>query len=263
MGRLLRHRKLKPRHQLYRGRAWEPRDLEALARAIADLALGQWRHVEALLHSTEGWDATGANYAVDGAIQLLTVPPGKDPWHRDGWVFQLISWIAAVEENQGPARMPQMEQASKGFDGLQLVVDRKSGYPSRLIIFEDKATSAPRDMVRDDVWPSFEAVEAGERNPALAAEVGYLLERVSGADVPAAVDRLMRDASRRAYRVSVTVGSHHARAEAFNGLFDGFEEVVPGARSRRHGNVLEVTDLREWMNLLCTRAIELLEEQRV
>lgn len=263
VGRLLKHRKLRPRHPEFRAHSWKPRDFDQLAQAIADLALGQWQHVEELLRTEGNWRPADANYALDGAIQLLSVPPGQNPWHRDGWVFQLISWIAAVEDNIGPARMPQMEQASKGFDGLQLVIDSSSGAARYLIIFEDKATDSPRDTVRDDVWPSFEALEAGVRNPALAAELGYLLARVPGADVRGTVDRIMRDPAGRRYRVSITAGSYHARAAAFNGLFDGFVSAVPGSRARRHGNVFEVSDLRPWMESLCGKAVELLETQRV
>ncbi|WDG17044.1 hypothetical protein [Microbacterium sp. Clip185] len=263
MGRLLRHRKLKPRHGGYRGRAWEPRDLDALATAVADLALGQWLHVEELLRSEEPWRVSGADYAIDGAISLLTVPAGKDPWHRDGWVFQLVSWLAAVEENDGPARIPQMDQASKGFDGLQIAVNSRSGQPKRIVVFEDKATNSPRDTVRDDVWKSFAELETGSRNPALAAEVGYLLSRIPLTDPRKTIDHLMRKQSGRAYRVSITTKAHHARAERFNGLFDGFEETVPGKRRRRRANVLEIADLRPWMDDLCDRAIAVLEGQRV
>lgn len=262
MGRLIRRRRLDPRHPHFKARVWVPRDLDELAQAIADLALGQWRHVERLLQSTNRWEAADADYAIDSAIRSLTVLSGKDPWHRDGWVFQLISWIAAVEANPGPARLPQMDQASKGLDGLQLVIGRLSGKVKGAIIFEDKATDSPRDTVRDDVWPSFVKLEAGDRSSALAAEIASLLDRVPNVDPQAAVDRIMRDPKGRAYRVSVTAGNHHAGHESLNGLFKGFETTVVGSRSRRYGNVLEVEDLRPWMSDLCARAIALLERAR-
>jgi hypothetical protein len=263
VGRIFRHRKLRPRHARFRARRWEPRDHETLARAIADLALGQSAHVERLLRSTDAWRSVPANYAIDAAIKSLSVAPSKDPWHRDGWVFQLISWIAAVEESDGLTRTPQMDQASKGFDGLQLEFAPGTEYVERAIVFEDKATDSPRDTVRDKVWPEFEDIEAGNRHPALAAEIGSLLRGRDEEAIQSTIDRIMRDPSGLAYRVSITTGQYHAQAAAFNGLFDGYEDSIPGRRRRRRGNVLEVDDLRNWMDSLCARAIELLENDRV
>jgi hypothetical protein len=259
--RIVRQRKLVPRAERYKGRSWETINEEELARAVADLALGQWHHVERILTTPGPWPTPPADYAIDGAIRDLTVAEGTDPWHRDGWVFQMISWIVAVESKKGPARPPQMDQASKGFDGLQLITDR-DGQVKRLVIFEDKATDNPRDVVRDDVWPALAKLESGVRDHALAGELAYLVGRVPGADPQEVANRVLRNPNRRSYRVSLTVGSYHSRAQNFAGLFDGYELVVEGARRRRYGNVFEVDSLREWMAALCARAVEILESRR-
>lgn len=258
----LRH-KLNPRHPRLKGRRWESLDNEQLAAMVAQLALGQWRHVEGLLRSESGAGSVGPSYAINQAIRSLTVESGRDPWHRDGWVFQFISWIVAVESRKGdPARAPQMDQASKGFDGLQLVLNRNGSSVKGIIIFEDKASESPRDKVRDEVWPSFREMEAGERDAALASELASLLERLPHLNKLETVDRIMRDRKARRYRVSVTAGSHHAQGVHFSGLFDGYEEAVRGGRSRRYANVFEVNDLRAWMSTLSNRAVELLEAMR-
>ena len=262
VGRVFHRRRLDPLATHFRGRYWVLKDLDALALAIADLALGQWAHVEAILRTSGDWIEADANYAIDAAVHDLTVPAGKDPWHRDGWMFQMISWIVAVEAGAGPARPPQMDLASKGFDGLHLRTSRDGSKIKRLIIFEDKATDSPRDTVRDDVWPSFAKLEKGERNHALAAELAYLVERVEGADPREAVNQVMRSPEGRAYRVSITVGRHHGNAPEFNGLFNGYEGVVSGDRRRRYANVFEIEPLRAWMADLATRAIALLEARR-
>lgn len=263
MGRIFNHRQLNPPPTHYRAAAWEDYDLHHLARAIAQLALGQCQHVERLLKSTDNWIHVNADYAVNSAIELLTVHPGKDPWHRDGWVFQLISWIAAIEESNGPTRMPQMDQASKGFDGLQLEISPIDGQVSRAIIFEDKATTSPRGTVRDDAWPSFRQVEAGEKNSALGQEIGYLVSQISNIDITKTIDRLMRTPEARAYRISVTVKNYHAQHPSFNGLFDGFETIIPGNSVRRRGNIFEVDDLRTWMSNLCNLAAYIIRTNHV
>ncbi|MBT1674267.1 MULTISPECIES: hypothetical protein [Curtobacterium] len=264
MGRLFNLSELQPEHALFCGRIWEPQDLEGLSRAIADLALGQCAHVEAILRTAAPWHPISASYAVDAAIKSLTVPAGKDPWHRDGWVFQFISWIVAIEESPALTRAPQMDQASKGFDGFQLELDPITGRVKRAVVFEDKATDSPRDTVREKVWPEFEDIEAGHRHPAIATEIGALLRgRWSTDEIIEIVDRIMRTPDGLAYRASLTAGSYHVQSAGFNGLFDGFESSVSGDRLRRQGNVLEVEDLRSWMDSLCDRAIALLEASLV
>jgi hypothetical protein len=111
---------------------------------------------------------------VDSAIRMLTVPDGEDPWHRDGWVFQCVSWIVAAESRVGPLRPPQMSHAEKGFDGLQLQLSSDSSRLVRVLVFEDKATENPRKTVRDKIWPELKALEAGDKDNALTAELTYL-----------------------------------------------------------------------------------------
>jgi hypothetical protein len=103
-----------------KGAVWSIPDEEALARSIAQIALGQWHHVAAFIASGDDWVDPPVDYAIDGAIKMLRVPPGSEDWliwHRDGWLFQAISWIAAVETGRGPTRPPHMIHADKGLDG--------------------------------------------------------------------------------------------------------------------------------------------------
>jgi hypothetical protein len=65
--------------------------------------------------------------------------------------------------------------AHKGFDGLQLEIDTSNGFVTAAVIFEDKATDNPRDTIRDEVWPDFKLLEAGERENVLSADVSALL----------------------------------------------------------------------------------------
>src|SRR5208337_3361298 len=104
---------------LCHGSTWSVEDEDVLADQIARIALGQSRHVQRILAGANfGPPATTANAAI-GAVELLTVA-GEDPWHRDGWVFQAMSWIAAYGATPGGIiRSPHMILAHKGFDGLQ------------------------------------------------------------------------------------------------------------------------------------------------
>jgi hypothetical protein len=145
--------------ELCYGWSWTVQDEALLADHIARVALGQARHVAKILAGAQlGPPATSAAAAAN-AIAMLTVE-GPDPSHRDGWMFQVMSWIAA--NRAAPDAIihpPQMIQAHKGFDGLQLDVDRETGRIVAAIIFEDKATEDPRDVIRDYVWPEFAKLE--------------------------------------------------------------------------------------------------------
>ena len=74
-------------------------------------------------------------------------------------------------------RAPHMILAHKGFDGLQLEVDAATGVVTAAVIFEDKATSNPRQTITNDVWPEFKLLEEGDRENVLTADVSSLLRR--------------------------------------------------------------------------------------
>ncbi|MDE4130482.1 hypothetical protein PXK18_17690, partial [Phaeobacter gallaeciensis] len=102
--------------ELCHGWAWSIDDEDALAEQVARIVLGQYRHVAKIL-SGAGVPGPAANAEqATAAIKQLTLAEGDDPWHRDGWLFQAISWIAA---HQQPAasltRMPHIRKADVAF----------------------------------------------------------------------------------------------------------------------------------------------------
>ena len=161
--------------ELCSGNSWEVTNEEVLARQIASVALGQSRHVERVLAGAGLGPLPDVPSAATAAIEMLTVD-GVDSSHRDGWMFQVMSWIAAHRADPGGLiRAPQMQLAQKGFDGLQLRLDHDNQVVAAAVIFEDKATSNPRDTIRDQVWPEFSKLEHGKRDNLLTAEVVALL----------------------------------------------------------------------------------------
>jgi len=102
---------------------------------IARGALGQSRAVERILSATNGLPADYPTGGFAGAMAPLTVEEGADPYHRDGWVFQVISWIAAHrEDDDALIRAPQMSKADKGLDGL--MIQFEDGDVARVVICE-------------------------------------------------------------------------------------------------------------------------------
>lgn len=237
------------------GNAWVVPDIDLLALNIARVAMGQSRHVQKILAGASLSALPSTKNAAKGAIELLTVESGADPWHRDGWMFQVMSWIAANRATPGGIiRAPHMILAHKGFDGLQLILDKVTGNVTAAILFEDKATENPRSTIRDQVWPEFSAFETGDRENVLAAEVTALLVTQPGVDADSAIQNIIWNKARQ-YRVSITVEAQHSDGPGRVRLFKGYRTVVAGATRRRQGEIFYVKDLRNWMQSLADAAI--------
>jgi hypothetical protein len=236
------------------GSSWEVLDTQRLATYIAAVAVGQSRHVERVMAGTQfGSPATQAS-TLAGAVALLTVV-GNDPSHRDGWIFQVMSWLAAHKATPGGLiRAPHMQLAHKGFDGLQLELTADANKVTAAVIFEDKATVHPRDTIREEVWTEFSNLETGARDHLLTAEVIALLQTRAGVDPDAAVRNVLWKAV-RSYRVSVTISASHSDDAGRHRLFHGYDTVATGDLGRRCGNVLELQQLRLWMQQLADSAI--------
>jgi hypothetical protein len=244
---------------LCHGWIWSIQDEEALAEQVARVALGQYRHVAKIL---AGASVTGPSASTDhvaNAIKLLTVKSGDDPWHRDGWIFQTLSWIAAHQIGQkAVTRPPHILKAHKGFDGMQLELADDGKSVLAVIVFEDKATDNARSTIRDEVWPGIAALEAGERVTELTHETSAMLEAQQrldpDLDLDAAITNILWKDVRR-YRVSITIGETHLEEQARARLFKGFDEQAPGDVKRRRAETIYVPELRKWMNSFAERVI--------
>ena len=147
-----------------------------MAERVARVALGQYRHVARILAGANVPSPGASADQAANAIKLLTVAPGEDPWHRDGWVFQTLSWIAAQQMGHGTVtRPPQILKADKGFDGMQLELSA-DGKSMTAVIIQDKATDNARKTIREEVWPGIVALEAGERASELTHQTTAMLE---------------------------------------------------------------------------------------
>jgi hypothetical protein len=237
------------------GSTWVVVDEDKLAEQVASVALGHAWHVQKILAGAKLGPPPTTESAGKGAIALLTVAGGDNPWHRDGWVFQVMSWLAAHAATPGGViRQPHMIHAHKGFDGLQLELDAKTGAVSAAIIFEDKATENPRATIRKEVWPGLEQLEAGDRENVLASEVASLLQTFKDIDADVAIQNVIWKQARH-YRVSVTVGDAHASDAGRKRLFRNYDAVAVGAIKKRRGETFYVKDLRKWMAALAVKAV--------
>jgi hypothetical protein len=248
---------------LCHGWSWTVTDEDGLAERVARVALGQFRHVAKILSGAGVPGPTASAEQAKAAIQLLTRGKDEDPWHRDGWIFQAISWIAASQAPSGSlTRAPHIRKADKGFDGLQLELSDDGKAVIAVIVFEDKATENARSTIYRDVWPGIVALEAGERLNELTHEVSAVLDTRAAADpdfdVDAAIaNTLWKDARR--YRVSITIDDTHNSDETRARLFRGFDDKVAGEVERRRADTIYLPQLRGWMEAFAALVIAKVE----
>jgi hypothetical protein len=236
------------------GAYWAIKSEAHLAQYIARVALGQSHHVEAILADATGSPSKAGDAAKKAAVKMLTAD-SETPWHRDGWLFQVISWIAARKASPAAlTRAPHMILAHKGFDGLSLECDSSKQKVVAAVIFEDKATDNPRNTITGDVWPAFRRMESGESDNVLVSEVVTLLRNQTVIDPDSALESILWQEAKH-YRVSITVGTAHDGDEARQKLFKGYESAVLGDLKRRRGETLVVSDLRPWLAQLANLAI--------
>ncbi len=243
--------------QRWHGSTWIVEDEDELAGLLARVATGQAAVVERILHETECAPAEMPTSGFQGARKLLTVEPGKSSAHRDGWVFQVISWVAAhvqsdTVQQEVLIRPPQMMHALPGQDGL--IIEQSNGNIAKVVICEDKATTNPRREFRAKVLPGLAEYESGSRDHELIAGVTSLLSRQGRQHADDVAASIFWD-DQRAYRVAVTVGRGHTTLQAQIGLFRGYDQSVRGDLSRRRVEVMPLEHLRPWLQSIADKAM--------
>lgn len=234
------------------GSTWTIENEQELAELIARVAIGQSRVVERILRATGDLPPGYPRGGFEGARQLLSVGTGNTTYHRDGWVFQVIAWIAAYRfDEKALIRSPQMIKADKGLDGL--IIEFNDDGIAHVVICEEKATEHPRNKVQAAVWPEFKEFETGKRDNELVASVTSLLEKSNDPDPDATVADILWE-EKRAYRVAVTVDDKHASAKGRRRLFKGYEKKVLGDVERRRAETLVLEDVREWLDDIAEKA---------
>lgn len=226
-------------------------DADALAHAIALVLVQEY----ALARSILSGDATTDDKVevalnadeIDDIVARRLKP--ADVYHRDGFLFQLIMWLAAHMdlEDGDLVALPHVQASAKGQDSI--VVHRAGGAVVALSICEDKATENPRGTVRDEVWPEIRAYEAGGRQDELRSNV---IATLGLGGIPAdeallLVRRISWEGKRR-YRVRVTIEGARSKK-----LFKGFDEIVIGTVDRRRGETVHLSDLRAWMTVFAAK----------
>jgi hypothetical protein len=251
--------------ELCHGARWDVENIDILAERVARVAMGQYRHVAKILEGLASEaPRTSQDHAADAKVKMQLAANG-DPWQRDGWIFQVISWLAAVQDQgkNSVTEAPHIFKAHKGFDGIQLELAGDGQAISAVVIFEDKATQNPRSTIHEEVWPEIESLEAGKRVGELTSEATGLLaahqSKFPGIDIDRAIDSIIWQEVRR-YRVSITTSNTHLADGDRERLFGGFDEKAAGKPDRRRAETMHFDDLRKWMDEFVVLILEKTDE---
>lgn len=238
-------------------------DRERLCKILVEVALGKSRHAVKILSDNAEFESTSLkSMAVASASNLFQRQKDDKPFHRDGWMFQVISWIASqVSYPNAIHKLPHMRHAHKGLDGLCVAIDDQNSNIAYCVISEDKATIDPRGTFKEDVIPELTRFESGIETTLLTDGVISLLANSDIEDVDDAVEKILWNESMR-YRVSTTTAtSYHQTSLGKAGIFKGFSAAIPGDDERRIGVLMHDANMRETFDKISARCLEILQER--
>lgn len=235
-------------------------DEEKLAEYVSIMVLGGHRHILRILESLASQAPKRPGRMYDRAIDKLTNAPVA---HRDGWIFQMISWIALKTANSNKniyLQIPHDSPAQHGIDGLGVILD-KNCCLEKLIITEDKATENARSTIRDSVWPEFLEFEEGKHDDKLVNRVSGLIPDSFTNEIQNEIEKDVYRTEIRRYRVGITAGESHKGVDGKKRLFKGYDECVSGVDlDRRSADTLELVEMRSWMDSFCLKVIAKLKD---
>jgi hypothetical protein len=129
-------------------------------------------------------------------------------YHRDGLIFEAISWTAAQQEASGKAlvRDPHLSSTTQGLDGLMIELDKAGKAVTRATIFEDKCSENPDHTFNSKILPAFKVHHENRRAAELVATAAALITKtgLDGTESIRAAARVL-DVRYRAYRASLAL----------------------------------------------------------
>lgn len=253
-----------------------------LIEVIAYLYLRQEENAQRVINALEPQRRVSKGRVAENVVRKLTAPRAEDVellrsgteaekesarkriktsvLHRDGLLFQHISWIAArLELPNGYMTSPHVRQADKGFDGFIIELDESGREIKRIVLCEDKASKSPRNLISSSVWPEIGTIRAGDRDDEILADLVTLLKSVPNIDAEEAVDEIFWEGARK-FRVAVATGEDQRRAGSFLHIIAGFETVAGGELEARTAGVLAFEDVRKGLGLLAGEVSAKVEE---
>ncbi len=251
------------------GVVWSVGNLSAIVRLIAVILLGQAQHAARIIAALEpARPAFLHRDLIADAMSQMEIRGGDEDArrasrsHRDGFLFECISWIAARQDADDRTFLkdPHIDPTSHGLDGLIIELHAIEHAVQRAVICEDKCTTSPRRLFRKQVMRTFGEHHANKRARDLVANAAAII-RESGLDGTESIRAAaaVLEPAIRYYRAALTTNVLNENRRMR--LFRGFEELNGITQAQRIGAMFEVDgDLREWFQSLADLVVASLEE---
>lgn len=253
-----------------------------LIEAIAFLYLRQEENAQRVINALEPRRRVSKGRVAQNVVRKLTAPHAEDVdllrsgtdaekeaaknrirtsiIHRDGLLFQHISWIAArMALPNGYMTAPHVRQADKGFDGFIIDLDGSGEEIKRIVLCEDKASKSPRSLITSSVWPEIGTILSGDRDDEILADLVTLLKSVPDIDPETAVDQIFWEGARE-FRVAVATGEDQRKGGNFLHIIAGFKATAGGSIISRTAGVLPFDDVRKGLALIAAEVVTKVEE---
>ncbi len=254
------------------GHRWAVLDETRLARLIAIIAMGQVAYVSYILKELHPVTPafTNEDLSEEARVRLTVQEDGKKPrtgypqWQRDGFIFQVISWIAARQDHGARVLLkdPHLSATSQGLDGLMIELSDDKSKVVMTTVFEDKCTDNPRKVFLQEVIPALLERHENKRSVELVAAASALL-RTAGIndDVATRLAAAVMDRNQRYYRAAFALTKEHDSQEARQKLFKDYDDLAGVSANQRIGATFIVSGkLRAWFDSLALQAIAYLNE---
>lgn len=238
------------------GADWTVTDANALAEVCAQIMIGRALHAARILDGTR---PAGTPPIISQALKdklRAELHPTSEPkiWHRDGLLFEIISWVAArlsATPNEAISD-PHLKATNQGTDCVKVTIDPATRTLTRATVYEYKCTTNWRKLFAGDVLDAFAEYVSGERDHQLAQAAITLLIGLGLTDDErdAAYDQLVRTRP-LAFQASLTVAPSTFSAPQRLALFAGYDGIA-GNIADRGGNTMPLDDVRIWFSAFAT-----------
>ena len=230
------------------GQQWGVLDDDLLADVVAQVLVGKARHAARVINGAEGGAMIVGDALKEKLHSQLVVPPGAQPYHRDGLLFEAICWVAArMSANANDLISdPHLQATQQGTDLLKIAFANDDNQLVGVTIYEQKCTTAPRNQFRDHVLPAFVEYASGSRDNQIvqSALSLFALRGLPEAAESQAYARIVIDRP-FIYSAGMTVTPDPFSIAMCRALFDGFPTITPNVENRM-GNTFPLDDVRQW-----------------
>lgn len=251
---------------LYRDYDFTITDKDMLAEYISQLVLGHAFHIERVIKKLDPNFPNINRASVQAQINILKKdidnPESEYTYKIDGWLFQMMSWLALNIQHKGEKfyiQYPHSQPSMHGLDGIAITLNDDNTI-DRIIITEDKCTSNPRKKIKDDVFPEFDNFEKAMKDNAIQQQIQSIIRSEEYIMIQNDIQRK----EHRQYRIGITRKECHNNKTGRDELFKDYDKYVDGDDvERRTGATIFLPNLREWMLDLRKKVIVILEKKIV